>query len=107
MSTTHEGWPARPAWADEEISTPFGNAPEGDDSTDWEVERRFLREVTVGTATARVEEFHVRQEGEEGAGLIDQVGPFVSLSPEDMSPEMARDALTALTRLLEQYDATA
>lgn len=104
VSTTHEDWPARPAWADKEASTGFANTTAGEDDPEHEVERHFLLEVTVGAATARVEEYHVRQEGEEGAGLIDQIGPFVSFSPEDLTPDMAADTLDALTRLLEQYN---
>ncbi|KQN95081.1 hypothetical protein [Arthrobacter sp. Leaf69] len=102
-STTHEGWPVCPAWADKGTSTGFANA----DSSENESERHFILEVTVGASTARVDEYHVRQEGEKGAGLIDKVGPFVSVSPDDMTPEMAADTLSALTRLLEQYEARA
>lgn len=105
MSTTHEGWPPRPSWADKEASTGFANAD--DDSSENDTERHFLLEVTVGESTARVDEYHVRQEGEEGAGLIDKLGPFVNFSPEDLTPDMARDTLTALTQLLAKYDATA
>jgi hypothetical protein len=107
VSTTYEDWPARPAWADKEASTGFSN---NDDSAEHgldEAERHFVLEVTVGATTARVEEFHVRQDGEEGAGLIDKVGPLVSFSPDDLTPDMAADTLTALTQLLEQYNSRA
>lgn len=104
VSTTHEGWPPRPVWSDKDASTGFSNTPAGSDDSEYDVERHFVLEVTVGASTARVEEFHVRQEGEEGAGLIDKVGPFVSFSPDDLTPDMAADTLTALTRLLEQYN---
>ncbi|MDF9749069.1 hypothetical protein [Arthrobacter sp. ES3-54] len=90
-----------------ETSTGFANTPAGREDPDHQVERHFLLEVTVGESTARVEEFHSRMEGEEGAGLIEKVGPFVSFSPDDLTPEMARDTLTALTQLLEKYRATA
>lgn len=106
MSETFKEWPPRPAWADQNQSTPFANAPEGTEDPDWEVERHFLREVTVDGATARIEEYHTRQEGEEGAGLIERIGPFVSFSPDDMTPEMARGAQAALARLLDDYDAS-
>lgn len=107
MSTVHEDWPARPAWADEDGGTGFANTSKHAVDPDDQAERHFLLEVTVGASTARVEEFHVRQEGEEGAGLIDKVGPFVSFSPDDLTPEMAGDTLTALTQLLERYNARA
>lgn len=105
MSTNNEDWPAHPAWADQGASTGFANDAKHAADPDGQTERHFLLEVTVGASTARVEEFHVRQESEEGAGLIDKIGPFVSFSPDDLTPEMAGDTLTALTRLLEQYNA--
>ena len=89
----HEDWPERPAWSDPDL---------GDEE---DTERHFLREVTVGRSTARVEEYHLRMEGEDNAGLVERVGPLVSFSPDDLTPEMAADTLTALAQLLKEYRA--
>ncbi|HEX9227494.1 MAG TPA: hypothetical protein VF885_12700 [Arthrobacter sp.] len=91
----HEDWPERPAWSDPDLGA--------EDA----VERHFLLEVSVGQSTARVEEYHLRMEGEEDAGLVERVGPLVSFSPDDLTPEMAADTLSALTQLLERYRAAA
>jgi hypothetical protein len=105
MSTLHEDWPAHPAWADRDADVGSANEAKHAADPDGQTERHFLLEVTVGASTARVEEFHVRQEGEEGAELIGKIGPFVSFSPDDLTPEMAGDTLSALAQLLERYNA--
>lgn len=91
--TIFNDWPERPTWSDPDLSS------------EDPAERHFLLEVTVGQSTARVEEYHLRMEGEENAGLVEQAGPFVSFSPDDLTLEMAADTLTALTQLLQEYRA--
>ena len=93
----HEDWPDQPAWAEEITITGTEGIP------DEQIERQYLLEVTVGGSTARIEEVHLRMDGEENAGLIDKMGPFVSFSPEDLTPEMAADTLIALGELLRKY----
>lgn len=97
-----QDWPEQPTWP-EDVSI-IGADGEADDNPEEQIERQFLLEVTVGGSTARVEETHLRMEGEENAGLIEKVGPFVSFSPDDLTPEMAADTLAALTELLEKYN---
>lgn len=99
--SVHEDWPEQPAWAEEVTIT--GSDGEGDSNPDEQIERQFLLEVTVNGSTARIEETHLRMEGEENAGLIDKVGPHITFSPEDLTPEMAADTLAALTELLRRY----
>jgi hypothetical protein len=101
----HDDWPEPPAWTDTETITGYGGTDGS--NPDEQVERRYELEVAVGQATARIEEDHLRMEGGEGAGLIERVGPYVHIGPEDLSPEMAVDALEALAQLLEKIGASA
>ncbi|MET4144286.1 hypothetical protein [Arthrobacter sp. UYCo732] len=97
-----QDWPDQPTWAgNTEIVGADGDA---DGDPDQTIERQFSLEVTVGGSTARVEETHLRMEGQENAGLIEKIGPLVSFSPDDLTPEMAADTLTALTELLASYN---
>ncbi|RKR29810.1 hypothetical protein [Arthrobacter oryzae] len=61
MSTNNEDWPAHPASAARDAG--LANEAKHAADPDGQTERHFLLEVTVGASTARVEEFHVRQEG--------------------------------------------
>ncbi|NKX56832.1 hypothetical protein [Arthrobacter mobilis] len=93
-------WPPKPAWA-EEAEVYLLAEGEGED---LEVERRFTLKVSVGQATATMSETHLRLEGEENAGLIEKIGPYVSISPEDITPEIAADVARAIMELLQRYN---